>query len=559
MTKADLAEPGRFRLTYLLHGVAKSVEFSQPDVLVGRSPDCDLVLTEPGISRKHALIRRSADGWTIVDQGSRNGVFVNQRRVVEQAIHDGDRISPGPEALTPIVMTFHALSGAGLPASPVLFSPGAANVSLSINVAEYERTLELERPQHEADQAAAGLPRSPMALIGLFKEMSEVLLACQKLDDILEKVVVLALEHLPVERAAICLCDASAATILPTTVRAKGLVGDESIAISQSIAQAAIHAKQALLVTDAPSDARFARAQSIQQMNICSAMCAPLYHAGQVQGLIYVDTHKPNVQLGTHDLELLTALGGLIAVGIEQVRLRDDVNRERAIRTRLARYSSATVVDQIIARGNDNDGEMISEQRQVSVLFADLTDFTSIAEAMEPAEVATLLNGAFELLTDAVFAYNGTLDKYMGDAVMAIFSAPLSQPDHAQRAIQAALRMQERLDEFNRLRPECPTLRMRIGINSGAAVAGDIGSPVRKEYTVIGDAVNVASRLESSVAEPGQIVIGPATYELVRDAFTCRLLPEIRLKGKQKVMRPYLVVGPAETGTRENTDEQTVL
>ena len=462
--------------------------------------------------------------------------------------------------MTPVSLTFHELPGAGSPESPVLFnaSTGATNVSLSINVDEYERTLELASPQRGGEEVAAGLPWSPMPLIGLFKEVSEILLACQNLDDILEKVVVLALEHLPVQRGAICLCDPSATTITPKTVCAKGLVGGESIAISQSIAQAAIHAKQALLVTDAPSDARFAHAQSIKEMNIRSAMCAPLYHAGQVQGLIYVDTCEPAVRLGVHDLELLTALGGLIAVGIEQVRLREDVNRERAIRARLARYSSPGVVEQIIARANSNDGEMISEQRQVTVLFADLSDFTPMAEGMEPAEVARVLNGAFELLTDAVFAYDGTLDKYMGDAVMAIFSAPLSQPDHAERAIRAALRMQQLLDEFNRLRPECKSLRMRIGINSGTAVAGDIGSPVRKDYTVIGDMVNVASRLESSVAEPGQIVIGPATYELVKDAFVCQPLPELRLKGKQQVVRPYLVLGPADDpALRDKATERT--
>jgi adenylate cyclase len=560
MANVDADEPGRFRLTYLLHGVARSVEFSQPNVLIGRSPECDLVLNQSGMSRKHALIQRVGDGWIIVDQGSRNGTYVNRRRVVRQAIHDGDRISPGPEALTPIVLSFHELPGGGSPESPVRFSPstGAANVSLSIRVDEYERTLELATPQREGEKAAADLPWSPMSLIGLFKEVSEILLACQKLDDILEKVVALAMEHLPVQRGAICLCDPSAATITPRTVRAKGLVGGESIAISQSIAQAAIHAKQALLVTDAPSDARFARAQSIKEMDIRSAMCAPLYHAGQVQGLIYVDTCEPATRLGAHDLELLTALGGLIAVGIEQARLREDANRERAIRERLARYSSPGVVEQIIARASSNDGEMISEQRQVSVLFADLSGFTPMAEGMEPAEVARVLNGAFELLTDAVFAYEGTLDKYMGDAVMAIFSAPLSQPDHAERAIRAALRMQQLLDEFNRLRPECRSLRMRIGINSGTAVAGDIGSPVRKDYTVIGDMVNVASRLESSVAEPGQIVIGPATYELVKDAFACQLLPELRLKGKQQLMRPYLVLGPAEDpAPRDGASERT--
>jgi adenylate cyclase len=551
MANVDADKPGRFRLTYLLHGAAKSIEFSQSQVLIGRSAECDLVLNQPGMSRKHALIRRIGDGWMIVDQGSRNGTYVNRQRIEQQPLHDGDRISPGAEALTPVVFTFYELSGSASPENVVLFDEGAGapNVSLSLNVDEYERTLDLAQSDGEAGKLAPAFPRPPMPLIGLFKEVSEVLLTCQSLNEILEKVIALALEHLPVERGAICLCDPAATTITPKTVRAKGLVGSESIAISRSIAQAAIHARQALLVSDVASDARFARAQSIKQMNIRSAMCAPLYHAGQVQGLIYVDTCESADRLGANDLELLTALGGLTAVGIEQVRLREDVDRERTIRARLARYSSPSVVEQIISRASAADGEMISEQRQVTVLFGDLSGFTSMAEEMEPAEVARVLNGVFELLTGAVFAYDGTLDKYMGDALMAIFGAPLSQSDHAERAVRAALRMQQLLDEFNRLRPECKSLRMRIGVNSGTAVTGDIGSPIRKDYTVIGDMVNVASRLESSVAEPGQVVIGPATYDLCKDAFVCRPLSELRLKGKQHVMRPYLVLGLAGDST----------
>jgi adenylate cyclase len=132
----------------------------------------------------------------------------------------------------------------------------------------------------------------------------------------------------------------------------------------------------------------------------------------------------------------------------------------------------------------------------------------------------------------------------MGDAVMAIFGAPLPQADHAERAVRSALRMLEFLAEFNRNRPPDQQLRMRIGINSGKSVAGDLGSPLRKDYTVVGDTVNVASRLESAVAEAGQVVIGPATYEFVKGLFECRPLSDVRLKGKQQAMRPYVVVGP---------------
>jgi len=445
------------------------------------------------------------------------------------------------------VFTFHVLEGRDDPDGPVQFndSTGETNVSMTIDVDEYERRLGPLRREREAAETLEAVTRPPPQTIGLFKRVGEVLLTCQTIAEISDKVIALALEYLPVQRGAICLCDPQATTIVPQTVAAKGLIAGEPIGISRSIAKAVVHAKQALLVSDAASDVRFARAESLRRMNVRSAMCAPLYHAGQVQGLIYVDTCDSSVRLAPRDLELLTALGGLTAVGIQQARLREAVDRERAIRARLSRYSSPAVVEQIIGRTAGREGEMVSELRRVSVLFGDLSDFTPRAEGMEPAEIAGMLNGVFELSTDAVFEHEGTLDKYMGDAVMAVFGAPLPQPDHAQRAVRAALRMQRLLEQYNAGRPHCPPLQMRIGINSGPVVAGDIGSPTRKEYTVIGDAVNAASRLESSVAEAGQIVIGPETHELCRDEFVCRPLPEIQLKGKQHRMRPYLVIGPA--------------
>jgi len=146
-------------------------------------------------------------------------------------------------------------------------------------------------------------------------------------------------------------------------------------------------------------------------------------------------------------------------------------------------------------------------------------------------------------MTDVIFKYEGTLDKYIGDAIMAVFGAPLDMPDHATRAIKTALEMRERLEEFNAERSE-PHLRIRIGINSGKVVAGEIGSINKKEYTVLGDTVNIASRLESSVATPMTVVIGENTHALVKNEFECRPLGAKELKGKLKVVAAYEVQGP---------------
>ena len=153
-----------------------------------------------------------------------------------------------------------------------------------------------------------------------------------------------------------------------------------------------------------------------------------------------------------------------------------------------------------------------------------------------------MLNEVFERLTEVIFHFEGTLDKFRGDGLMAFFGAPLPMPDHAERAVDAALRMQVVLAERNAYASDGRSLSMRIGINSGPVVVGDIGSPQRKDYTVIGDVVNVASRLESSVAQPGQVVVGPTTRAQLGPRFECQALEEVSLKGKQESVLPFRVV-----------------
>src|SRR3982751_632108 len=153
---------------------------------------------------------------------------------------------------------------------------------------------------------------------------------------------------------------------------------------------------------------------------------------------------------------------------------------------------------------------------------------------MRAAAEVFILNDYLSRMTDVIFKYEGTLDKYIGDAIMAVFGAPLDMVDHAERSLRTALEMREKLEEFNTERKEGPTLRIRIGINSGKAVAGEIGSINKKEYTVLGDTVNIASRLESSVAKPMMIVLGENTYEATKEHFEFRSLGKATLKGKEK-------------------------
>ncbi len=282
-------------------------------------------------------------------------------------------------------------------------------------------------------------------------------------------------------------------------------------------------------------DPRFAAGESIKIHGISSALCAPLIVEDQALGVVYLESSLSKGGFKQEDEHLLSAMANFAAVGIQR-------ERETRFRQRLERYHSPQVVGEILRAAQNLDAPLLQARRcEISVLFADISGFTRLSEGMEPLELASILNRSFEALTEQIFLHGGTLDKYIGDAIMAFFGAPAPDPDHALHAVQAAVAMQRRLRELNADRPEgYPNLHMRIGVNSGEAFAGDIGCEKRMDYTVMGSAVNLASRLESAVARPGAIVIGPRTAELVGREGLREVAP-VTLKGIEHAVRPYEV------------------
>src|SRR4029450_9362936 len=221
--------------------------------------------------------------------------------------------------------------------------------------------------------------------------------------------------------------------------------------------------------------------------------------------------------LPLHAPALWPALANHAAVAVQRARPTQKHVAEEKKRERLGRFLSPQVTNRIINTSDSMGAELgVPEAKEVSVLFADIVGFTTMSEKLSPAAVSYLLNDYLSRMTEIIFKYDGTLDKYIGDAIMGVFGAPLDMPDHAARAIQTALEMLERLEEWNAERREGPQLRIRIGINSGKVVAGEIGSINKKEYTALGDTVNTASRLESSVAKPMMVVVGQNTFEAAK-------------------------------------------
>jgi adenylate cyclase len=241
--------------------------------------------------------------------------------------------------------------------------------------------------------------------------------------------------------------------------------------------------------------------------------------------------------------------GGLVVL--------EDISQEKRMKTTMYRYLTPHVAEQVLALGED--ALMVGERKEVTILFSDIRGYTTLTENLGAAEVVSLLNQYFETMVEAVFNHEGTLDKFIGDALMAVFGAPLTLiENHAWKAVQSALDMRKRLAEFNQRRiiQAQPEIHIGIGISSGEVVSGNIGSQKRMDYTVIGDGVNLSSRLEGVTKEYGcDIILSEFTYELCSHRIWVRELDRIRVKGKHQAVNIYELIGDRSTPLDNTTHE----
>ncbi len=260
------------------------------------------------------------------------------------------------------------------------------------------------------------------------------------------------------------------------------------------------------------------------------------------------------------EVPFVSETGEIVPLGINSSLLKDEqgseygvvsvfsdlteIKKRQFLQDTLTRYVTKQVVDLIL----DNPEEIIldGEEREATVLFADIRSFTSLAEKMKPKELVYMLREYFTLMVEAVFTFQGTVDKFIGDCIMAIFGVPTPQPNHAERAVRTALAMQNALTAFNDRRREQgqEVFHIGVGIHSGKMVVGNIGSEQRLEYTAIGDAVNLASRLEGLNKQYGSsVVINESTFRQLPGDIVTRELDKVRVKGKYEPITIYEVLG----------------
>jgi adenylate cyclase len=498
-----------FTLLYTQGGEPHRHLLPDGDTVVGRAPDCDLVLTDPSVSRRHATLHVEGDSCTLTDLARRNTTCVNQSLTSHANLKDQDSI-----ALGGCVLRLEHRS-----ADEVVLSDDTA--ILPSPTAVFRRVDETRAPESGGPQV------EPERLISLLSEISRRLVHWQPLPEILERVVALVFDAIPAQRAFLLLIDERTGEIVPRVWRSRnGQPG--SATISRTIIRKAVDERIATLAKDVLRDPQLAGVDSVYAAPIRSFMCAPLWNQNDVIGALYVD-NPHRAEFKAADLDVLQALSSYAAVAIEQARLTSRLVQETRRRERLQRYHSAAVVERILSVAGDPDAPFLAEERDVTILFADIVGFTTISESLSPSDVAALLNRCFAEMCEAVFHEEGTLDKFMGDAVLAVFGAPLPQADHAERALRAAAAMRRAVAALDRQ----PPIVLRIALNSGLATVGDIGSPKRRDYTALGDVVNTCSRLVSYACAPGQIVLSAATRGRLNGSVSLRSLGPAAIRGRQ--------------------------
>lgn len=517
----------------------------QTSCTIGRAPDNVVVLDDPRASRYHAHVNAGEDGSFVMVDGaiisgqlkrSANKVFINGESRYEQPLKDGDRVTIGASTLR-FEQQAEERTDVRYDDKPL------GHTQLLISAKDVMTTVLHSKPElgPARDKVLEALQRKANILAALY-EMSKTLGSVFDLNAIFAKATDIIFRSTPADRVVALLADVTNSDNLedvkltPIATRAR----DEKLeaharrlTIGRTITRKVMKDRVALLSQDAAADEQFAGVDSIVSQGVRSTICAPLVAETRVHGALYADRLDPFASFKPDDLELISAVAAQTAIAVENARAHERLAREEVARANYSRFLPEYVVKQMLE--NPDSFKLGGVNQTITVLFADIRGFTRISEHAPPEKIVSLLNRYFSAMTDIIFAHGGTLDKYLGDGLMALFGAPTTTPQDAANAVNAAVAMQRRLIGINQdLREEgLSEIGVGIGLHTGEATVGYIGSERRSEYTAIGDVVNTASRLESN-SKGGEILISDATAKLSRGRYKLKTREPINVKNRQQ-------------------------
>jgi adenylate cyclase len=530
-----------FELVSSTGELAFPLRTGSPAVL-GRASTAELTVVDGSISRHHARLTCNGDAVVVEDLHSTNGTFVNDAPVTQAIAADGDVVQFGHVAFrirrAVVPLGRDAVEpedddelGAGLDRTVLRALPIDASGPALLD----------ERP---ASASAVARPLGPsqegrLRRLELLLEVSRKFSQQVSLDALLETIVDVTCRIMHVHRAAILIADERTGRLAPRVSRQRGAPTGDVVRLPQSILRRVTEDRVAVRTDDAGGDVRFL-GPSVVVQNVRGAMCTPLLSStGEVLGAIYVDNRLAVGSYTDEDLEFLVSFGGIAAAAVENRRLAEALRARAVTLSNFERYFAPSLAAAIASERAQI--QLGGAKRAAVILFSDVRGFSTLSEGMGPEAVVALLNEYFREMVDIVFEHGGTLDKFIGDSIMANWGAPLAFPDDADRALRAAIDMQRELRSMNETRrPDQPRIEVGIGINRGEVFVGNVGSHRRLEYTVIGDPVNVASRL-CSTAGRGEILISEPLYEALLEKPEVEALEPVRLRGRAGTTGVYRV------------------
>ncbi|MBI1946979.1 MAG: FHA domain-containing protein [Deltaproteobacteria bacterium] len=553
---------------------------------IGRHTDNDIQLLDPEVSKAHLVVRRMRDGYVLEDLGSANGTLINGMRQGRTRLADNDVVVVGnsvlrfrleavqPRAPTRVVApedprakrvasfqearrsdpALNFRSGRSITTTPpkVLGSDHSSaertTVTLVPEISNDEENSVFHQPVEpdfrpaESVKDAVELRRDYERLRVAYNISNAIGLETD-LEALGQRIVEGIRDVLPADTIVVMLRDPALASKVAEQGELVTLASHadrgHDVRIPRAIVEQVVRQKRALLTSDAQRDLKLRRSETVVGQMIRSALCVPLVVHNDVLGVIHLSSSSAAGAYEEKDLALLRAIAQPAALAVANARLVRKVEEDAQQRAELSRFLSPALVEKVVS--NELNVAKAGDKVQATVLFSDIRGFTTISDGAAPEAVVSMLNEYFEAMVEIVFEFGGTLDKFIGDGLMAVWGTPVPGPDDPVLAVRAATRMRLLLETVvNRARTGRgePPLSAGYGIATGRVIAGAMGARRRQDFTVIGDTVNLASRL-CGQARPGQILVDEATERVVRRTGTALQALEARVvKG---VARPVPV------------------
>ena len=369
--------------------------------------------------------------------------------------------------------------------------------------------------------------------VNFLYEFSSKIATCLGVSEVSQLVVTEAKKLIEATNISVMLLNEKVGKLEIISARGKEYNHKTKIGPNIGIAGHILVSGKAEIVNDVLSDQRYLPGDNEMR----SLICAPLTTQNGTLGVINI-SHSELINYTAQDLKLFTALASQAAAAIENALLHESKLKEERIKNNLERYLSPQVVRAVIeAKGEIS---LNPTKRNLTVLFSDIRDFTTKCEELPAEKIVMYLNEYFTEMVEVIFSHEGTVNKFVGDMIVAMFGAPSEVADRERKAIETAIDMQRRIERMS-IPWITDNFLTGIGISSGEVVVGNIGSPQHMDYTAIGDEVNIASRLQS-MAEGGQILVSDSVYSVTKDIFEFRKIGSVIVKGKKKAIETFEVI-----------------